>query len=97
MCTTVFFRGLWNGRDRGWRVRCAGVCFSSGGHLELVHARETGYLFPAGDVAGCAAVLTEALTNRKATRQMAQNFRECILSRYTWAACAGAYLRLLEG
>ena len=87
----------------GMAVIEAGACgvpvavSAVGGHLELVHARETGYLFPAGDVAGCAAVLTEALTNRKAARQMAQNFREFILSRYTWAACAGAYLRLLEG
>lgn len=87
----------------GMAVIEAGACgvpvaaSAVGGHLELVQDHETGYLFEAGDVEGCAAVITEILVDKDAAKKVAENFRAAILRRYTWPACAHAYLKLMIG
>ena len=66
-----------------------------GGHVELITDQQNGRRFAAADVAQCAEILTQMLTDTEASQQMAVRFRAEIQTKYTWQVCAEAYLQKL--
>jgi glycogen(starch) synthase len=84
----------------GLAVIEAGACgvpvaaSSVSGHSELLRDRETGFLFRAGDVAACAAVLREMLGDRETAVAVANRFRAEVLRSFSWQDCARAYFAL---
>lgn len=56
-----------------------------GGHRELITEGETGALFPAGDPAGCAAVLADLIDRRAGWDAMRERARVHVARRHDWA------------
>jgi len=62
-----------------------------GGHRELVRDRETGFLFPAGDVAGLARAIEDVLAREADWPRVAANGRRFVESERNWAASVARY------
>jgi glycogen synthase len=70
-----------------------GVVLASdvGGHRELVRDRETGYLFPAGNVDELARAILRLVADREAWQPMRKRARSFVERERTWAAAAAGY------
>jgi PEP-CTERM/exosortase A-associated glycosyltransferase len=64
---------------------------SVGGHRELIHHTETGYLFPASDQAGLEKALIEVIANRPAWEAMRARARGFVEGERNWAVCTSGY------
>ncbi len=62
-----------------------------GGHRELIRDGETGFLFPAGDAAGLAAMLDRTLANRPAWERIRAQARRFVENERTWKASVARY------
>jgi glycosyltransferase involved in cell wall biosynthesis len=65
------------------------------GNRELV-MHNTGYLFDIGDAEGFHGVLNKALACRAQARDMGKEARREVVQRYSWAAVASDYIRLMN-
>jgi len=66
-----------------------------GGHVELIIDQQNGCLFAAGDTAQCAEKMLALLKQSDSAQKMAKRFRLEIQDKFTWQACAKAYLQKL--
>ena len=66
------------------------------GNRELVMHKYTGYLFDIGDAEGFHGVLKEALVCGAQVRDMGKEARRSVVERYSWAAVASDYIRLIN-
>ena len=64
------------------------------GNRAVVHHRETGLLYPAGDVEALAQAITQMVDHPAAARAYAQRARRMVEERYSADAAARAYARL---
>lgn len=81
----------------GMAVIEAGACgvavaaSAVGGHPELIDHEKTGLLFSSQDSSAIADTMRQLLDDNEARNAMAARFRNEILQRYTWEACADTY------
>ena len=66
------------------------------GNRELVMDNCTGYLFDIGDAEGFHGVLEKALACGTQARDMGKVARRTVVQRYSWAAVASDYIRLIN-
>lgn len=67
-----------------------------GGHRELVRDGDTGYLFPADDIAGLAAAIEDVLGRRQEWDAIRTRARRFVESHRTWAASVEGYVQVYE-
>jgi len=67
------------------------VASDVGGHRELVRDGETGFLFPAGDVAALASVVERVLASRDRWGEVLRNARHYVETERTWARSVARY------
>ena len=70
------------------------IASAVGGHLEVLNGSAigaTGFLFDAGDVDHCAQVMRRVLCDPEGASVVAHRFRQIVIERYTWKACADRY------
>jgi glycosyltransferase involved in cell wall biosynthesis len=72
------------------------VATSVGGVPEVIEEGISGYLVPAGDAVALATQISHALDNDSARKAMGQRGRECVESKFTFAAQSQQYQRLFE-
>lgn len=72
------------------------VASDVGGHRELVRHGETGFLFPAGDVAALEKALDEVLAQREMWPQIRLQARRFVESERTWAASVARYREVYQ-
>jgi PEP-CTERM/exosortase A-associated glycosyltransferase len=65
-----------------------------GGHRELVHHNETGYIFAAGDVEACARAILEALRHRADWERIRAAARRFVELERTWSRASAGYEQL---
>lgn len=68
------------------------VVSSIPGHDEIVKDQVSGLLFPARDIAACAAAMERILDSPQFGKQMAHTLRAQALELFTWSRCLSAYL-----
>jgi len=66
------------------------------GNRELVMDNCTGYLFDIGDAEGFHGVLKKALACGAQARDMGKEARLAVVQKYSWAAVASEYIRLID-
>jgi len=67
------------------------VASDVGGHRELVRDGETGFLFPAGDVAALAATIERVLNSADRWPQIRAQARRYVETERTWAKSVAGY------
>lgn len=65
-----------------------------GGHRELIHHNETGYLFPAGDADACARAVSAGLQRRSDWERIRTAARRFVERERTWSKAAMSYEQL---
>jgi glycosyltransferase involved in cell wall biosynthesis len=76
-----------------------GVCVAAssvGGHLELIEDGRTGLLFAPADAPSLAGVLRGILDDPGRRARIARAFAGEVTQRYSWTACAAAYLEAAQ-
>ena len=71
------------------------VASDVGGHRELIRDGETGFLFPAGDVAALAAAIDRVLARRDDVAAIRAQARRFVETERTWARSVASYERRL--
>jgi PEP-CTERM/exosortase A-associated glycosyltransferase len=72
------------------------VASDVGGHRELVRDGETGFLFPAGDVAALAVTIEAVLAQRADWPRLRDRARRFVEAERTWARSAARYVDVYE-
>jgi PEP-CTERM/exosortase A-associated glycosyltransferase len=72
---------------------CLLVASDVGGHRELIRDRETGMLFPAGDVDALAARVLDLLSDRRFWTQLRTGARRFVETERNWTSSVGRYRR----
>jgi hypothetical protein len=72
------------------------VASDVGGHRELVRDGETGFLFPAGDVAALAVTIEAVLAQRADWPRLRDQARRFVEAERTWARSAARYVDVYE-
>ena len=67
------------------------IASAVGGHLELLTEGDTGYFFEAGNVDDCARAMRQVLNGPESAATVGNQFRQIVMNRYTWSACATGY------
>jgi len=70
------------------------IASNVGGHRELIRDGETGYLFPAGDIAALAATIDRVLSRRDEWDRVRAQARRFVESERTWARSIANYERV---
>jgi PEP-CTERM/exosortase A-associated glycosyltransferase len=73
------------------------VASDVGGHRELIRDGETGFLFPAGDVAALARTLERVIGDRDAWPRVREQARKFVDAERTWARSVGRYAGVYHG
>jgi glycosyltransferase involved in cell wall biosynthesis len=67
------------------------VASDVGGHRELISHGSTGYLFPAGDVAGLSGAVERALATRDHWDELRANARRFVEQQRSWRGIVARY------
>lgn len=73
---------------------CIVLASDVGGHRELIHHNDTGYLFRAGDVEACERAIIGAFRNRADWQRIRIHARRYVERERTWASSAAGYEHL---
>jgi glycosyltransferase involved in cell wall biosynthesis len=72
------------------------VASNIAGHTEIVTDGETGALYEAGSVEGCARRISDMLSNPTNAKTMSNRLRAHVLSELSWEQCVRRYKRIFD-